>query len=56
MASNQPEPRSPELDSILEEFVASLHEPDHAQLTEWVKRYPQYEQQLTDFAANWSVV
>jgi hypothetical protein len=44
------------LDDIIDEMVASSPEPSYTALAEWVRRYPQYERELTDFAVAWSLV
>lgn len=43
------------LDDILNTYVASATAPDHATLTEWIRRYPQYARELTEFAASWGL-
>lgn len=45
----------PGLDEVLEAFMASTQEPDKDSLAEWIRRYPQYARELTDFAAHWSL-
>lgn len=42
------------LDDVLDAFAARDDVPDSAQLAEWIRRYPQYEQELTDFAVAWT--
>jgi hypothetical protein len=44
------------LDDVLDAFMASVEYPDHAALTAWVRRYPQYAQELTEFAASWGLM
>lgn len=44
------------LDDILDAFMASVERPDHAALTAWVQHYPQYAQELTEFAASWGLM
>jgi transcriptional regulator with XRE-family HTH domain len=45
----------PGLDEVLEAFIASTEEPNKDSLAEWIRRYPQYARELTDFAAHWSL-
>lgn len=44
------------LDDILEAYVASEAGPSRTTLTEWVRRYPEYQQQLTEFTARWGML
>lgn len=44
------------LEDVLDAFVASAAGPDSAPLAEWIRRYPQYERELTEFAASWSLM
>ena len=43
------------LDDIIDEYVAQSPQPSYAALAEWIGRYPQYAQELTDFTLSWSV-
>ena len=43
------------LEDVLDAFVASDVDPNGA-LDEWIRRYPQYEQELTEFAVSWSLM
>ncbi len=43
------------LEDVLDAFVASDVNPNEA-LDEWIRRYPEYEQELTDFAVSWSLM
>ena len=43
------------LEDVLDAFVASDVNPNEA-LGEWIRRYPQYEQELTEFAVSWSLM
>lgn len=52
--SEQPERQ--ELEDVLDAYVASAKGPHHASLTEWVRRYPQYARELTEFAVGWSLM
>lgn len=45
-----------ELDDVLNEYVSSTENPSHANLMEWIQRYPQFENELTEFTVNWSVM
>jgi len=44
-----------ELQDILDAYVAATSEPTTASLAAWIRRYPQYERDLTEFAVNWSL-
>lgn len=44
-----------ELQDILDAYVAATPEPTTAALAAWIRRYPQYEPELTDFTVNWSL-
>ncbi len=43
------------LEDVLDAFVASDCDPNET-LHEWILRYPEYEQELTDFAVSWSLM
>jgi hypothetical protein len=43
------------LDNIIEEYAASSPGPSYDLLARWVKLYPQYERELTEFTVNWTV-
>ena len=43
------------LEDVLDAFVASDVNPNEA-LDEWIRCYPEYEQELTDFAVSWSLM
>lgn len=43
------------LDGIIDEYAASSPGPSREMLAEWVQRYPQYKEELTDFTVNWTV-
>ncbi len=44
------------LEDILNAYVASTSAPSHASLAEWIRLYPQYERELTEFTVSWSVI
>jgi hypothetical protein len=44
------------LEDVLDAFVASAADPGDASLADWIRRYPQYERELTEFAASWSLM
>ncbi|MBL8080473.1 MAG: hypothetical protein JNM55_21055 [Anaerolineales bacterium] len=47
-------PSGPELlDEILDAYVAAAQIPNREVLREWIKKYPQYERELTDFTVAW---
>lgn len=41
------------LDEILDAYVAAAQIPNREVLREWIKKYPQYERELTDFTVAW---
>ena len=43
------------LEDILDAYVASDGDP-YISLNDWIRRYPQYEQELTEFAVSWSLM
>lgn len=43
------------LEDVLDAYVASDVDPNSA-LDEWIRRYPEYEQELTEFAVSWSLM
>lgn len=43
------------LEDVLDAYVASDVGPNGA-LDEWIRRYPEYEQELTEFAVSWSLM
>lgn len=43
------------LEDVLDAYVASDGGPD-ALLDDWIRRYPQYEQELIEFAISWSLM
>ena len=43
------------LEDVLDAYVASADGPA-ASLDDWIRRYPQYEQELTEFAISWSMM
>jgi hypothetical protein len=46
----------PTLEDVLDAFVASGADPYGGSLAGWIQRYPEYTDELTEFAANWSLV
>lgn len=45
--------RRESVEVVLDAFMASEPEPNGATLREWIRRYPDYERELTDFAVGW---
>jgi transcriptional regulator with XRE-family HTH domain len=41
------------VEAVLDAFMASEPDPSGAVLREWIRRYPYYERELTDFAVGW---
>lgn len=44
------------VEDVLNAYVASVEAPSHTVLLEWIKRYPEYEKELTDFSVSWSLM
>lgn len=44
------------LDDVLNAYAISDLGPGYASLAEWIRRYPYYEQELTEFTANWALM
>jgi len=45
-----------DLDAVLEAYIASDAGPNRVTLAEWVKLYPHYERELTEFTVTWSLL
>ena len=45
-----------ELEDILQAYMDSVREPSYASLVEWIAQYPEYQEELTDFAVAWRMV
>jgi hypothetical protein len=45
--------KGPTLDDVLNEFVAAYEKPTTKALESWAARYPQFRNELIDFAASW---
>lgn len=43
------------LDLVLEEYAATSDGPSYLMLVDWVRRYPQYTRELTNFTAAWTL-
>src|SRR5947208_15987464 len=44
------------LDDVLNAYAISHPGPGYASLAEWIRRYPYYEQELTEFTADWALM
>lgn len=44
------------IEDVLNEYVASIAEPNQDDLEVWIQRYPQYKQELTEFTVSWSLM
>ena len=42
-----------DLQDVLQEFIEKVERPDAASLEAFVRKYPHYAADLTDFAAEW---
>lgn len=45
-----------DLEDVLNEYVASSSNPSKELLSEWIRRYPEYRQEIIDFTASWSLM
>jgi hypothetical protein len=43
----------PELEDVLDAYVATVSVPSSTTLAAWIQRYPYYEQELTEFTVAW---
>lgn len=50
------QPEQQRLEEVLDAFLASGPEPDGVSLDEWIRRYPEFARELTDFAASWTLM
>lgn len=46
----------PTLEDVLDAFIASGADPNGGSLAEWIQRYPEYTDELTEFAVNLSLL
>lgn len=46
--------QTPTANDVLDAYVEAVKEPNHADLVGWIRRFPQYERELTDFTVSWS--
>lgn len=44
------------LGDVLNDYIASEPNPSHAALNRWIRRYPEYKKELTEFTVNWSLM
>lgn len=42
-------------DDVLNEYASQPGGPSHAALVQWIKRYPQFRQELTEFTVAWTL-
>lgn len=47
------QPYAPELDTILDEFAELPNPPDAETLRAWIEKYPQFADEIIDFATDW---
>lgn len=47
-----------DLDDVLNEYVSAFPEnpPNHSQMTEWIREFPQYGQDIAEFTVAWCVM
>lgn len=43
------------MDDVLNAYVDSSAGPSYEELTQWIKRYPHFERELTEFTVGWSL-
>lgn len=43
------------VDDVLNAYVASSSRPSYKSLTKWIRRYPHFERELTEFTVGWSL-
>lgn len=46
----------PHVDDVLNDYAISEPGPSHTSLVEWIRRYPYYERELTEFTADWTLL
>ena len=44
------------LEDILNDYVSSEPNPSHTALEKWIRKFPQYKEELTEFTVNWSLM
>jgi len=49
--NNQPDQET--LEQVLDAYMAASLEPSRNKLIEWIRKYPKYQQELTDFTVSW---
>lgn len=58
MAREEPQVNSestrPTLEEVLDEYVATVEQPDWEALQRWMRRFPQYASELSRFSAAWT--
>lgn len=50
------QPMRERLEDVLDAYVASGGGPNSTSLADWIRRYPEFERELTEFAASWSLM
>jgi hypothetical protein len=55
-ANSDHEPEPIPLEDVLDAYLASVDEPSSGALAEWIRRFPDYSQELTEFAAAWALM
>lgn len=51
----RPDALPEEVQDLLDAYVAAVEGPSVAALAEWIRRYPRYERELTEFTVAWSL-
>jgi hypothetical protein len=52
----QHERKQETLEDILNAYQAAAANPSHTSLAEWIRRYPHFERELTEFTVSWSLI
>jgi hypothetical protein len=47
-----------DLDDVLNEYVSAFPDiaPNHSQMMEWIRQYPQFEPEICEFTVSWCVM
>lgn len=54
--SNETSARHAALEDVLQDYALAEPGPSYDVLTDWIRRYPQFERELTEFTASWIVM
>lgn len=47
-----------DLDDVLNEYVSAFpnRAPNHSEMMEWIKKFPEFEPEITEFTVSWEVM